>query len=355
MIPHKEARPVPGAYHALAAGFIALCVWLALRRPDAYSAAMQEDRVVEWLTVLAFGSAGIVGLMRAIRDRRVFDALVALFCLFVAGEEMSWGQRLLGMTPHAYFLEHNTQQEMNVHNFADIFGSPKEPFTLVLVGYGIILPLVSLTAHGRRLLDRIGSTPPPRAVLPWFGAAIILFTWYPFRFTGEWTELLAGSAFFAAIGVPTVTLLGSAAAGLAIASALAWWSARGGADPARVACASAEVRAIANGVVSDADGDLARDRSVHKRVWTLANEGAVDVADIRRRLAMVRCDQASGETRRRYVVDPWGTAYWLRVADQDAGRLVTVYSFGPNRRRDMDASAVKTGDDVFARVALSRR
>jgi hypothetical protein len=55
--------------------------------------------------------------------------------------------------------------------------------------------------------------------------------------------------------------------------------------------------------------------------------------------------------RRRYIVDPWGTAYWIEVTRDEEGetRQVLVYSFGPNRRRDGPA-----GDDVRAEGALRR-
>jgi len=64
--------------------------------PDHYQMLMQEDRPVEWTTVWLFLAAGVIGLRNSIRHRRIFDGLVALFCLFIAGEEISWGQRLLG-------------------------------------------------------------------------------------------------------------------------------------------------------------------------------------------------------------------------------------------------------------------
>lgn len=345
----NEARPVPLAYHAVAAGFVAWCAWMATQRPDTYSAAMQEDRVIEWMSVFVFAAAGIAGLIRAVRQRRVFDALVALFFLFVAGEEMSWGQRLLGLTPPAYFLEHNTQQEMNVHNFANLFGSPKGPFTMVLVGYGILLPLAGVVSLGRRVLSRIGATPPPLAAIPWFVAAIVLFIWYPFRFTGEWTELLAGSAFLVSMGLPARALTVLAPVGLVLAMGLTMWSARGSSDPVRAACAAAEVNAIAGALTAQRLGS----DNAHKRVWTLAEEGRVDTAMVRRQLDAVHCDDRSAPTRRRFAVDPWGTAYWIRVARGDTGAMVTAYSFGPNRRRDIDASARTVGDDIFVRTRLS--
>lgn len=343
--PSTSTHPVPRAYHALAAGFVAWCTWMARRWPDVYGAAMQEDRFVELMTVFLFAAAGAALLVRAGRARRWFDLLVALFLLFVAGEEMSWGQRLFGLTPPAYFLAHNTQQELNVHNFANLFGSPKGPFTLVLAGYAILLPIAAAFPAGRRLLARIGATAPPALVVPWFLAAIVLFVWYPFRFTGEWTELLAGSAFLMSVGLSTTALLVLGPVSLVAAFALQTWSAHGHADPARISCASAELAAL-----GDVLGrDLAAAGSLHKRVWTLVEEGRVPAGELRARLRAVPCADTTADARRHYMVDPWGTAYWVRVVRLGTRREVGVYSFGPNRRRDVDADGRPAGDDVIAR------
>lgn len=59
----------------------------------------------------------------------------------------------------------------------------------------------------------------------------------------------------------------------------------------------------------------------------------------------------SAQVRREYGIDPWGTSYWLLVErDNETGHQVTVYSFGPNRRRDVNPSGVnpEDGDDVVA-------
>lgn len=335
---------VPRGYHVLAAGFVAWCVWMATQRPDAYGAAMQEDRLIEWATVFVYATAGIAVLVRAVRRRLWFDALVGLFLLFVAGEEMSWGQRLLGLTPPSYFLEHNTQQEMNIHNFANLFGSPKGPFTMVLVGYAILLPIASAFPPGRRLLQRIGATPPPRGAIPWFAVAIALFVWYPFRFTGEWTELLAGSAFLMSAALTNTMLLALAPFGAVFALALQAWSARGHADPARVACATSELRAMSPVIARE----LAASGASHKRVWTLVEEGRITKESLVAHLDSVPCAEASAASRRRYMVDPWGTAYWARVTRRGEERDISVYSFGPNRRRDADHDGRPIGDDIAA-------
>jgi hypothetical protein len=339
---------VPVGFHAGACAYVAFCLWFATQRPEAYRAAMQEDRLVEWASVVVFGAAGVVQLVRAGRNRRPFDALVGFFLLFVAGEEMSWGQRLFGLTPPSYFLEHNTQQEMNIHNFGTVFGGPKGPFTLVLIGYAALMPLIAITEPGRRLLRFIGATPPPLASIPWFVAAIVLFTWYPVSFTGEWNELLAGSAFLVASGLTTRALLAIAAPGLLAAFTLTTWSERGRDDPARVRCASAELHAIADALQKEVLGTS----PAHKRVWTFVRDDRIAIDSLRARLAAVDCEGAGQGARREFAVDPWGTAYWMRVAREDLLATVTIYSFGPNRRRDVDAAAARAGDDLLVRRTM---
>lgn len=351
-----EQPAVPRVYHVLAAALVSWCVWSAARQPAFYEAAMQEDRAVEWATVWFFAAAGVMGLSRAIRRRRVFDGLVALFCLVFAGEEMSWGQRLFGLTPPSYFLEHNTQQEMNIHNFGAVFGSPRWPFVVVLIGYCVVMPLVGRTRVGRALLARIGASPPPPAVIPWLALGVVLLVWYPLKFTGEWVELLEGSAFFVALGMTARAFLATSGAGAAAALLLAAWSARGSSDPALLACARDETQALAENLRASAPtSGLLGGRSIHKRAWTLAEENYVDADVVRLGATVGHCGPGDAGARRRFAVDPWGTAYWVRVTPRESATTIAVYSFGPNRRRDHEPGSVAVGDDIISRVEIGTR
>lgn len=316
---------------------------------------MQEDRVVEWWTALLFLAAGIIGLRYAIRQRRLGDALVGLFCLFVAGEEVSWGQRLIGYMPPAAFLEHNTQQELNLHNFRDVLGQPKWLLAGILAGYGLLVPVAARTPLGRRALDAVRLTAPPLEATPWFAAAIALLAWYPVEFTGEWVETLAGGLFLTTLGRRAGTIAPTAVVGLATAVVLSLASARRAASPELLACARDEVRALSAELASSATPRLRRMRRVHKRVWTAVQDGYIR-GDAPRALGGVSCgdiDVDATARRRRFLVDPWGTAYWL-VAERETSetRELVVYSFGPNRRRDGEAGS-GDGDDIIARAELA--
>jgi hypothetical protein len=344
--------------HVLAAGLIAGPLALAYLAPDIYDPLMEEDRAVEWATVILFLAAGAARCYHALKTRRLFDVLVGLFCLFVAGEEISWGQRLIGYTPPGVFLEHNTQQEANVHNFADVFGRPKWMLIMALAGYGLLLPALARAVPTHRLLDRIGATAPPASVAPWFLAAVVILIWYPVTFTGEWVELLSAWLFLATARVsPTAATLGAVAA-LPAALAMTWVSAaRRSAAGSEVACARAEVGALVADLIEGHAATTGLDAvgSVHKRLWSSVASGYVDRA-LLQRFGAASCGNTSAESlaaRRRYGVDPWGTAYWLYVAreDESGTRHLVVYSFGPNRRRDGEPGET-TGDDVEAEGEL---
>ena len=84
---------------------------------------VREDGLVEWITVAGLLAGGIVCFSRfkkffAERSRWFLFVTFCLgvFLLFSAGEEISWGQRILGIESPEYFQKNNTQHETNLHN-----------------------------------------------------------------------------------------------------------------------------------------------------------------------------------------------------------------------------------------------
>lgn len=127
-----------------------------------------EDSILEWSQFLfVFLSSLICGAI-SIRLARMKQyplaalyALLALAALFVAGEEISWGQRVFGWeTPEALDAI-NHQGETNVHNIRwvqRLFG-----FAVLIGGmYGTITPLLSLKYPGKqpRTLTHFMLVPP---------------------------------------------------------------------------------------------------------------------------------------------------------------------------------------------------
>ena len=74
-----------------------------------------EDTLLEWGTfVLAF-AGGVIFLICAYKGSR-FSIFLGLAWLLFAFEEISWGQRVLGIETPEVMLEYNYQEELNFHN-----------------------------------------------------------------------------------------------------------------------------------------------------------------------------------------------------------------------------------------------
>ncbi len=93
---------------------------LAIANPGLYEVLTQEDHWVEYLTAVWFLVAGVLLLVTALAERSLLRRGVYILggigMLFVAGEEISWGQRLLGFATPDALLALNRQDELNVHN-----------------------------------------------------------------------------------------------------------------------------------------------------------------------------------------------------------------------------------------------
>ena len=58
------------------------------------------------------------------------------------------------------------------------------------------------------------------------------------------------------------------------------------------------------------------------------------------------------EERADYFLDPWNSPYWIRHRCSSKRQRITIYSFGPNRRRDSDSRELR-GDDIGAVIELA--
>lgn len=111
---------------------------------ERFSALVQEDGVVEWLTVLALCCGALLSLYRLVTLKSHKPPLfLAGLCLFVAlftfgaGEEISWGQRLFDRESPEFFGEHNDQHETNLHNLK--VGDIKLNKLIFSTGLGVVM------------------------------------------------------------------------------------------------------------------------------------------------------------------------------------------------------------------------
>ncbi|WP_222262635.1 hypothetical protein [Modestobacter marinus] len=177
-----------------------------LHRP-LFTALVREDGPLEWVQVTLFALASVLFAVAAWRSARRGDrlgclllAIGALGIFGIAGEEISWGQRIFDWSTPSELAAVNHQNETNIHN---ITAFPVQRIgnwlQLVLGAAGLVLPWLTRTdrplvrARVLRLLS------PPLFVTSCFG---LLFAYRAIRFIwvssveigpvvtfGEWPEL----------------------------------------------------------------------------------------------------------------------------------------------------------------------
>ena len=150
----------------------AAIVAIASRSERLYRLLVQEDALLEWGQVVAYVcvvALAVVAVPRLWRRGAALSVTVllglALVSLVSAGEELSWGQRLLGFeTPR--IAENNRQGEFTLHNDARLEGPTR--FGLLLTGlYGSLAPLV---------VRRRTALVPPGALVAWFAVVATYFS-----------------------------------------------------------------------------------------------------------------------------------------------------------------------------------
>lgn len=167
--------------------------------PIGYIWATYEDLLGEWTQFyfFLFASFFYSVLCLKIKSYRLFFGFLAIACLYVAGEEISWGQRLFGFLTPDFFNQHNLQQETNLHNF---FVGPYDTvlkrilewiIAVLLVGFGLIYPLnISNKIKGVKWLKETLVPVPPFYLWPFFCTAALLELRF-FRFNeAEVAEIL---------------------------------------------------------------------------------------------------------------------------------------------------------------------
>ncbi|MEE8428688.1 MAG: hypothetical protein V3S33_04210, partial [Gammaproteobacteria bacterium] len=188
------------------AAVVATATIMVLYYPVALVWTTYEDLYGEWTQLYLFAVTMVLATRLAfIRiPHRVFFALLALACLYVVGEEISWGQRLLDFESPDIFKLHNLQREANIHN---LFVGPystvlkdviEYSLATALVLYGVIYPLTLRWGWQPAVwMDtRLRLAAPPLYLAPFFATAAPLEIGL-FHFNeAEFAEILVGFALF---------------------------------------------------------------------------------------------------------------------------------------------------------------
>jgi hypothetical protein len=104
-------------------------VFLSFRiiNKEQYFYFIQEDGLVEYLQSFFYLLAAVLAAIIADhffkntqKKLAVVYLLFSLALFFVAGEEISWGQRIFNLENPNFFSQHNRQEEISIHNLGPI-------------------------------------------------------------------------------------------------------------------------------------------------------------------------------------------------------------------------------------------
>jgi hypothetical protein len=131
------------------AAFLCFAIFLARFNHDAFQFEFViEDGFIEWCTVVVLFSTMLVCGRRFLRLRNQrsmlflgVTGLLTLLCLFGAGEEISWGQRIFGLETPEYLKGKNAQGELGVHNLVIEINGKDVKLNKLIFGTGLAIAL----------------------------------------------------------------------------------------------------------------------------------------------------------------------------------------------------------------------
>jgi hypothetical protein len=125
-------------------------VFLSHLNHDGFRAVyVKEDGFLEWSTVFVLAALAVITIRRVFLLRHHRSAkflgvtsLLIVACVFGAGEEISWGQRIFNVETPEFFMENNKQEEIGFHNLIiEIDGEPVRVNKLIF-GTGLALGML---------------------------------------------------------------------------------------------------------------------------------------------------------------------------------------------------------------------
>ena len=128
----------------------AFTMWAGIAKTELYIYLMAEDGPLENMATAFVLAASVLFALAYVRyksQRQHLFLVFSLILLFVFFEEISWGQRILGIETPESFKELNAQGELNLHNYTPIY---KYVNALVYAGLGLYLiglPLLVFIEH----------------------------------------------------------------------------------------------------------------------------------------------------------------------------------------------------------------
>ncbi len=188
-----------GVANSLGALLVACAViYMPRFAPVAFTRFVTEDQWGEYATSVAWAFCAFCSLMVAFvfsdRRHRLVWIVIGLAAFYVAGEEISWGQRIFGLSTPEFFRAINTQGELTLHNLYVFDSGPVRELAAFIIGGWLAVSVIATNAPGKfwkRVRD-LGFPAVPVALFPLFVLPIFFWEFRPVPASGEVAELFLG-------------------------------------------------------------------------------------------------------------------------------------------------------------------
>ena len=184
----------------LIATVVSVVLSLYYINPVHYNLLIAEDSIGEYCTAVSFALSGSLMVMLSFkcgtRLQKLTWVLIGIGSIVVAAEEISWGQRILSITPPDSIRRINLQSEITLHNLPVFFSVRLHK----IVSYMILSWLtfsILISSVIPRLKEKITSIGLPLGsfkLVPIFLTPVYFFLIKPIVSAGEIGEMLFGIA-----------------------------------------------------------------------------------------------------------------------------------------------------------------
>ena len=156
-----------------------------------YMFLIGEDGLVEWATTIVYLLAAGFAVSLVLHFRRHQEWIYALLygvlgagMFLIAMEEISWGQRQLGIKTPPFIADHNYKKELNFHNLSAF---PVHELFIAVGFYGAFSRLIAASFLIKRFLKFTDLVTPPYVLFFFF---FIPFSYYAYCEFLYYTEVL---------------------------------------------------------------------------------------------------------------------------------------------------------------------
>ncbi len=159
--------------YLLLIGFACYALLLHFYIRNFLSKLCHEGGIVEWFTAIFYflASLNFIIACKRVGFKNIWYWCIGLLFFIVAGEEISWGQRLFGFATPEILQNVNIQKEITIHNIEVIHGNIRWIGLLVVSGICFIIPITNrFIATLRRFYKRMKIPIYP----PWLTGTVII-------------------------------------------------------------------------------------------------------------------------------------------------------------------------------------